>query len=90
MHRTRLRVYVQNDLCVYLHDVPVCTGTTSTCFKHVDVVPVQREEKRREEKRQEKKRKEDGKRRKKRRNRNKGSLSNPIIVCSCFFVNSGQ
>ena len=31
-HGTRLRVYVQN--------VPVCTGTTPTCFTHVGLVPV--------------------------------------------------
>ena len=32
MHRTRLRVHVQN--------VPVCTGTTPTCFIHMGVVLV--------------------------------------------------
>ena len=32
MHRTRLRVYVQN--------VSVCTGSKPTCFIHVGLVPV--------------------------------------------------
>ena len=38
MHRTRLRVYVQNAHRVYIQNVPVCTGTTPTCFTHVGVV----------------------------------------------------
>ena len=29
-------------LCVYIQNVPVCASTTSTCIKHVDVVPVHR------------------------------------------------
>ena len=38
--RGRDRVYVQNAPRVHIQNVPVCTGTTSTCMNHVDVVPV--------------------------------------------------
>ena len=37
------RVYIRNAPCVYIRCVPVCTGNTSTCLIHVDVLPVHTE-----------------------------------------------